>query len=154
VGELEDDWSLAFGARPHYLSAGQHPAETCNLTKDNSETGATRPSFEHALAELESIMHELEEGKLGLAEGLARYERGVTLLKQCYELLEHAERRIELLCGVDAEGNPVNQPFEAGEEQTLDEKAQTRSRRRSAAKPAAPPAIEPADSSDEPGSLF
>jgi len=127
------------------------------LTDNVTNTSAARPSFEQALAELETIMHELEEGKLGLAEGLARYERGVTLLKQCYELLEHAERRIELLCGVDADGNPVTQPFDAGDEQSLDEKAQSRSRRRSAAKPARPtdpPAVEPADDVDEPGSLF
>jgi exodeoxyribonuclease VII small subunit len=124
---------------------------------DNSEKAPTTPSFEHALTELEAIMHELEEGKLGLAEGLARYERGVGLLKQCYELLSHAERRIELLCGVDADGNPITQPFEAGPEQSLEEKAQSRGRRRSAARPAkesAAAAEEIAGDIDEPRGLF
>lgn len=107
------------------------------------------PGFEQALAELENIMHELEEGRLGLAEGLARYERGVALLKQCYEILERAERRIELLCGLDAEGNPITEPFEATGEVSLEVKAQSRSRRRSAPKPA--PAEE---ETGEPGSLF
>ena len=42
----------------------------------------------------------------GLNESLERYEEGVKLLRQSYELLQRAERRIELLSGVDAEGNP------------------------------------------------
>lgn len=124
---------------------------------DETAKNPAPPSFEDALAELETIMHELEEGKLGLAQGLARYERGIGLLKQCYELLERAERRIELLCGVDAAGNPVTQPFDAAGEQTLEEKAQSRGRRRSAAKPARPAeASRPAqaEEEEEPGSLF
>ncbi len=127
----------------------------------NSETTANgssdRPSFEQALAELETIMHELEDGKHGLAEGLARYEFGVGLLRQCYEMLDQAERRIELLCGVDADGNPVTRPFEADAQQSLEEKAQTRSKRRSAARPARRSEVSGTESSpdiDEPGSLF
>jgi exodeoxyribonuclease VII small subunit len=69
-------------------------------------------SFEEALASLEQIVHDLEEGKLGLAESLSRYEQGVNLLKQCHQLLERAERRIELLTGVDAAGNPVTEVFD------------------------------------------
>ncbi|HEX7447742.1 MAG TPA: exodeoxyribonuclease VII small subunit [Pirellulales bacterium] len=87
------------------------------------------PSFEQALAQLEAIVHELEEGEIGLAEALDRYEQGIKLLKQCYGLLERAERRIELLSGVDAAGNPVTQPF-SDSPSSLEEKAQSRSRRR------------------------
>ncbi len=94
-------------------------------------------------------MHELEEGKLGLAQGLARYERGVGLLKQCHELLSQAERRIELLCGMDADGNPITQPFEPGPEQTLEEKARSRGKRRSAPRPAVEREAEDAESADE-----
>jgi exodeoxyribonuclease VII small subunit len=70
------------------------------------------PNFEKSLERLEEIVHLLEEGKLGLGESLARYEEGVKLLRQSYELLERAERRIELLTGVDAEGNPISEPFD------------------------------------------
>ena len=127
------------------------------MTDGTTDSPAPRPSFEQALAELERIMHDLEEGNLGLAEGLARYERGVTLLKQCYQLLEHAERRIEMLCGTDAEGNPVTQPFDAAGDASLEEKAKSRGRRRSA--PRASRASErsedeSAEDADEPGSLF
>ena len=35
-------------------------------------SGDVAPCFEDALAELETIVHQLEEGQLGLAEALAR----------------------------------------------------------------------------------
>lgn len=68
--------------------------------------------FEDALLRLEQIVRALEEGDIGLNESLEKYEEGVKLLRQSYELLEKAERRIELLSGVDAEGNPVTEPFD------------------------------------------
>ena len=71
-----------------------------------------QPSFEEALQRLEEIVHLLEEGEIGLDEALQRYEEGVKLLRQAYELLTRAERRIELLSGVDAEGNPICEPFD------------------------------------------
>lgn len=127
------------------------------------------PSFEQALEQLEQIVHQLEEGEVGLAEALDHYEKGVGLLKQCYGLLERAERRIELLSGVDAAGNPITEPF-SDEEASLDEKSQNRSRRRtktaanaanSDKKPAAGTFVPPQDFADsaqtrmdEPGSLF
>jgi len=86
--------------------------------------------FEEALARLETIVGELEEGQIGLEEALRRYEQGVKLLRKCYNLLERAERRIEMLSGIDAEGNPITTPVE-DPEWSLEEKAQQRSRRRS-----------------------
>jgi exodeoxyribonuclease VII small subunit len=70
------------------------------------------PSFETALAELEQIIRALEDGAITLEVGLARYERGVALLKVCYAHLRDAEARISLLAGLDSEGNPVLKPFE------------------------------------------
>jgi exodeoxyribonuclease VII small subunit len=87
-------------------------------------------TFEESLAELEKIVTELESGKLGLADALQRYEQGVKHLKGCQQLLERAERKIELLSGVDADGNPITQQFEEAEETTLEEKAATRGQRR------------------------
>jgi exodeoxyribonuclease VII small subunit len=120
------------------------------------------PSFESALARIEVIVHELEEGQTGLAESLGRYEEAVGLLKQCYGLLEKAERRIELLVGTDAAGNPVTEPFDDTASTDRDQQAAPRSRRRSApaqkAAPAAPvaPPTPTADNSDveSAGELF
>ena len=73
---------------------------------------ADGPSFEEALAQLERIADLLEEGEIGLDESLGQYEKGVKLLRRCYDLLQRAQRRIELLSGVDAEGNPISRPLD------------------------------------------
>lgn len=96
---------------------------------------ATEP-FEESLAELEAIVADLEGGDLGLSDALARYEEGVRRLKQCHAQLQAAERRIELLSGVDADGNPVTTPFD--DSATADDRdGAARSKKRSAPPPKA-----------------
>ncbi len=80
--------------------------------KQSKPEAAEGPSFEEALEQLEGIVHQLEEGEIGLDESLEQYEKGVKLLRRCYDLLHRAERRIELLSGVDAEGNPISSPMD------------------------------------------
>ncbi len=70
------------------------------------------PRFEAALAELDKILRDLEDGTTTLEEALARYERGVGLLKQCYGQLRDAEQRIRQLSGVTEDGKPELKPFE------------------------------------------
>ena len=53
--------------------------------------------FESAIAELDAIVKQMEEGDLPLDKSLALYERGVTLSRYCQEQLAAAERRIEQL---------------------------------------------------------
>lgn len=89
--------------------------------------------FEKLLEELEAVVAKLEGGQLGLAESLEQYEQGVKHLKACYEQLTQAERRIELVSGLDASGQPVTEVFVEEEEITLEEKGASRSRRRSSA---------------------
>jgi len=69
-------------------------------------------TFEQALADLERIVHDLEDGKISLEDSLARYEQGVALLKQCYGQLRQAEQRIQELLGCDEQGNPLTKPFD------------------------------------------
>ncbi len=122
------------------------------MSKQNPDpTPSPEPTFEQALERLQIIVQDLEEGQTGLAEGLARYEEGVKLLGKCYQLLEGAQRRIELLNRVDPDGNEECEPFDQSDE-PLEEKAQKRSRRRSRrAEPEAGPAK---DEIDGPGRLF
>jgi exodeoxyribonuclease VII small subunit len=77
-----------------------------------SQAPSDTPTFEQALAELERLVRELEDGQIGLEESLARYERGIGLLRHCYGQLQQAEQRILLLSGVDEGGKPVAMPFE------------------------------------------
>lgn len=56
-------------------------------------------SFEAAVSELEAIVQEMESGKLPLEEALARYQRGVGLLRFCQGTLADAEQRVKALEG-------------------------------------------------------
>ncbi len=141
-------------------------SRTENLRRDkpcHDAAAEQSSSFEAALAQIEAIVHDLEDGKVGLADALGRYEQGVKLLRQCYGLLEKAERRIELLIGVDSAGNPIAEPFDDAASTERDPTnggpTAARSRKRTARPtkmadeaPAAPP-VEPPEV-DEPGSLF
>ena len=111
----------------------------------------TQPTFEEALARLEAIVAALEDGQVPLAESLARYEEGIKLLKQCYQSLSAAERKIELLSRVDSSGQAQCEPFDDSAT-SLEEKAQTRSRRRSRNVESEPRDV--ADEIDGPGRLF
>jgi exodeoxyribonuclease VII small subunit len=100
-----------------------------------ADASCDEPTFEECLIELEGIVADLENGQLGLAEALARYEQGVKHLKSCHSLLERAEQRIELLSGVDASGKPITKPFDEQEFATLEERAAARGKRRSGETP-------------------
>ncbi|MBI4757012.1 MAG: exodeoxyribonuclease VII small subunit [Betaproteobacteria bacterium] len=56
-------------------------------------------SFETSLAELETIVRNLEAGGLSLEQSLGAYQRGMALLKQCQTTLNDAEQRIRVLEG-------------------------------------------------------
>jgi len=88
-------------------------------------------SFEESLEQLEAIVVKLEGGKLGLADSLEQYEQGVQHLRACHDILSQAERRIELVSGLDSEGRPRSEPFEDPGDASLDEKGSARGRRRS-----------------------
>lgn len=68
--------------------------------------------FEDSLGELQQIVARLEDGSLHLEESMLQFEQGVGLLRQCYQVLESAEQRIEILTGADREGNPKTAPFD------------------------------------------
>lgn len=107
--------------------------------------------FEDALAQLEEIVGKLESGNLGLEESLAHYEQGVRHLKHCYQQLQRAERRIELVSGLDASGNPRTVALD-DDHTALAAKGEARSRRRSSA---ATKAVKPPlDEVDDESSLF
>ena len=111
---------------------------------DNLKPSVPDPTFESSLAALETIVHDLEDGQLGLGEALARYEQGVKHLKHCYQLLQAAEQKIELLTKVTDDGTYESEPFE----QSAEPLAETAGRRRRG-RPARPAADAPASSGDD-----
>ena len=55
--------------------------------------------FETALAQLEALVGQMENGSLPLDQSLAAYEKGVDLAKICQKLLDSAEQQVKVLQG-------------------------------------------------------
>ena len=53
--------------------------------------------FETALAELEAIVQSMEDGKLELDASIAKYRRGMLLMKHCQQQLADAEQQVRIL---------------------------------------------------------
>jgi len=56
-----------------------------------------KEKFEDHLQQVEDAVKNLESGELGLEASLEKYESGMKALKQCYSILEQAEKKIQLL---------------------------------------------------------
>jgi len=63
------------------------------MAKERKDT--SKPSFEKAIKELTEIVQRIESGETPLQDSLEQYERGMTLIKHCREILEKAEKRFE-----------------------------------------------------------
>lgn len=66
-------------------------------------------SYEHALAELESLIQRVEDGSLSLEAGIQSHRRAVLLLKHCESILNAAQTQIEEISARDlpaASGEP------------------------------------------------
>lgn len=69
--------------------------------------------FEDAMAELETIVQQLESDEQPLEEALLQFEKGVNLVRFCQQNLAGAEQKIRILSG---ETNPELQDFDTEEE--------------------------------------
>lgn len=66
-------------------------------------------SFEDALAELERIVRQLEEGRGKLDDAIASYERGTALKRHCEGKLREAQAKIDRIT-VSADGSLGTEP--------------------------------------------
>ena len=57
----------------------------------------TKLTFEQALAKLEAIVSQIEEGKISLEEAIDKYGEGIELISQCRTILDSAEKKIQML---------------------------------------------------------
>ena len=67
------------------------------------ETPVEELSFKEASIELEQVVRSLESGDLELEDALARYARGVELLKSLRERLTNAEQKVKVLLDTTSE---------------------------------------------------
>lgn len=67
-------------------------------------TPVSKMSFEEALAELETIVRQLEQGDVELEQSIAIYERGAALKKHCQARLDAADLKVkQIIQGQDGD---------------------------------------------------
>ena len=70
-------------------------------------------NLETALAELEKLVEEMEQGNLSLEESLKRFEKGIALTSDCQEALQKAELKVQEL--IEKNGKLLEQDFQVDE---------------------------------------
>ena len=69
-------------------------------------------NLEKAIADLESIVDELESGDLPLEKAMKKFEEGIKLTRSCQTALKEAEQKVEILLK-SAGGEEALEDFEA-----------------------------------------
>ncbi len=78
--------------------------------EDNSE-----PGFEEALARLESIVRELEAGRIKLNDAVSAYEQAIKLKNFCEKKLQEAKMKIEKI-EIAPDGTPSLTPLDKNDD--------------------------------------
>lgn len=63
----------------------------------SNNNSLSQPNFESAVAELETLVSQMESDKLLLEESLNAYKRGAELLQICQKSLTDAEQQVQIL---------------------------------------------------------
>ena len=80
------------------------------MNKANKYADIEKMSFEKAMAELETIVSDLENGSIELEESIEKYQRGIQLKKHCDQKLKEANMKIDQI-EIDKNGNVTEKPF-------------------------------------------
>ncbi len=67
------------------------------MALEEKEKQVSELTFKEASVELERVVRQLESGDLELEDALARYTRGVELLRSLRDRLAHAEQKVQVL---------------------------------------------------------
>ncbi|HNV89251.1 MAG TPA: exodeoxyribonuclease VII small subunit [Methylotenera sp.] len=80
-------------------------------SKSQPKASDTTPDFEATLAELETIVSQMESGNLPLEQSMNAYKRGAELLLICQKALTDAEQQVRILTDANklAAFNPGNE---------------------------------------------
>ena len=80
-------------------------------SSDKKGSDSAEPAFEDALAQLESLVREMESEQMPLEDLIKNYEEGTRLFQVCEKRLDEAEGRIELI-RKNRNGETVVEPFD------------------------------------------
>lgn len=75
-------------------------------------TSKAKFNLEKSLADLESLVEELESGDLPLDKAMKKFEEGIKLTRGCQTALKDAEQKVEILLK-SAGGDETLQSFDA-----------------------------------------
>lgn len=70
-------------------------------------------NFEKSLKELNTLVEQLETGKLSLEQSLTAFETGIKLTRQCQHALTNAEQKVQIL--LEKNGNLTLESYEEHE---------------------------------------
>ena len=81
------------------------------MTEMTADEAIGKLTYEDALAELETLIRQLEAGSIDLADAIRAYERGVALAAHCSGLLEDTEKKVQRLV-LGPRGEPSEVPMD------------------------------------------
>ena len=87
--------------------------QTADGAPASGDASGQQPAFEDALEKLETIVKEMEEGKLPIEAMMTKFEEGVKLAGFCKGRLDEISGKIEVLA--KKAGGAEWQEFEAGD---------------------------------------
>ena len=70
------------------------------------------PSFEDALAQLETLVEKLEDGDIPLEDSVEAYVRGMELVKHCMKKLDKAETTLKKLTQTGEDIELIDEPMD------------------------------------------
>jgi exodeoxyribonuclease VII small subunit len=79
-----------------------------NRKTANTDAQQSTPGFEDSLAQLETLVSDMEDGNLSLEEALSAFETGIKLTRQCQQALQAAELKVQILSSADGEPMPMD----------------------------------------------
>ena len=98
------------------------------MERESSGGGTAEEGFDAVLERLRGVVDRLETGSLTLEESLKVFEDGVRLSRRGAQILETAEKRVEVLLQ-NEDGSPTTAPFGDDAEKPGDDPGTTRRRR-------------------------
>jgi len=87
--------------------------KAANASQADADSPEQQPAFEDALDRLETIVKEMEEGKLPIEAMMTKFEEGVKLAGYCKGRLDEISGKIEVLA--KKAGSAEWREFEAGD---------------------------------------
>ena len=89
---------------------GAPQADDARMEEPVANPPADSAAFEDLVAELDTLVGQLEAGQLSLEDSLGAFERGMLLSRRAAAILDAAEHRIEQLTGTPEA--PVRRPMD------------------------------------------